>query len=542
MLAYETENFAGTLLVAGEETLAPEITYPLKARGWHRISIGLYGERFDGDTVIQVRLTRDPGFVVLTLKEGPDRAIQDLFWKEADLTGQRIVFSQLFSMRLQNGRMRPHRGKQAMLAYIKLEPLSKRALADLKADRANRRNKRLFAHNDSHGFVYSFGATTAAEIRREIEPYRDTDFSRLYWEAGMGDLLFYPGTVGRMLTCDNVRGFLRENERVHAEASRVMRRHGLDTLRLACEMTHEIGLEFHAGYRMGGFRWPPPMDHWNGPGFFESHPELRAVTRDGRLADRMSYAFPETRRFVISLLRDVTRRPVDGICLIYVRRPPFVDYEPPLVEGFQARYGKDPRKLPPDDPRWLRYRCGVLTQFMREVRQAMDEVARVQKRKARIGVTAIVSGRQDENIRNGMNVADWIAEGLVDTLIPYTMAPALDSGAEAWPDPLAASRWVKLTKGTSCALSLSMLPRFLSPEDFRRRADALYKAGGESLFFWDCSYRVNYHDQSAWNSIRRLGHVREIAEWKRKGQRRMKPPATRLSRLGGWDLSDDTPG
>jgi len=100
MLDYETDTFGGTLLVAGEETVAPEITYPLAVRGWHRISIGLYGERYDGDIVIQVKLSRDPAFSVLTLKEGALRIIQDLFWKEADLTGQRIKFSQLPSMRL----------------------------------------------------------------------------------------------------------------------------------------------------------------------------------------------------------------------------------------------------------------------------------------------------------------------------------------------------------------------------------------------------------------------------------------------------------
>ena len=405
----------------------------------------------------------------------------------------------------------------------------------------NSRKALLLAHNDAHGFTYSFGAITREEIGREIEPYRDTDFSRLYWEVGMGDLLFHLGKVGRLLTCDNVQNFHLAGARNHAECWRVMRDQGFNMLPHAVEMAHAAGLEFHASYRMGGFRWPPPHDHWNGPGFYEQHPELRSILRHGQPAQRISYSFPETRQFAVSLLREAAQHPIDGVCLIYVRRPPFVDYEPPVVEGFQREFGLDPRALPENDPRWLNHRCRFLTQFMREVREAMDAVAREQGRK-RIGITAIISSRQDENLAHAIQPADWVRDGLVDTLVPYTMAPDLDSSAESWPDPRALDSWVKITKGTPCVLSPSVLPRFMSGEDFRRRAAALYGAGAESLFFWDCAYRVNYYDQTMWNAIRRLGHKEEIAEWMQAGQPSLAAPTSVLTKLGGWNLADDTPG
>lgn len=507
------------MLLAGEETNPPTVTYPLDIRGWHRISIALYGEKYDGDNVVQVKLTGDPAFSIITLKEGPIRVIHELFWKEADLAGQRIQFAPLVATLHADGKVSLVRAKQVMLAYIKLEPMSDAAVQRLQADRARKEHKRLFAHNDGHGFTYTFGATTPEEIRREIEPYRDTDFSRLYWEAGMGDLLYYPGKAGRLMTCDGVGDFMYAMARSHADCWREMRDQGVDQLRIAAEATREAGLEFHAGYRMGGFRWPPPYDHWNGPGFYESYPELRAVLRDGRIAPRISYSFPETRRFVTTLLREVAQYPIDGICLIYVRRPPYVDYEPPVVDGFRAEFGIDPRTLDENDPRWLDYRSRFLTQFMREVREAMDDEARRQGRK-KIVISAIISGRPDENLKNAIQPGDWVREGLVDTLIPYTMAVDLDSTAESWPDVRAVDYWTKLTKGTSCELSLSVLPRWMSGEDFRRRAAALYGAGAESLFFWDCAYRVNYYDQTMWNALRRLGHKEEIEAWiKARGAR-----------------------
>ena len=47
------------MLVAADETNAPEVTYPLDVQGWHRISIGVQ-ERWD-EVSIQVKLAGRPG-------------------------------------------------------------------------------------------------------------------------------------------------------------------------------------------------------------------------------------------------------------------------------------------------------------------------------------------------------------------------------------------------------------------------------------------------------------------------------------------------
>ena len=39
-----TETVAGHMLMAGEETAAPWVTYGLGLTGWHRILIGLFPE------------------------------------------------------------------------------------------------------------------------------------------------------------------------------------------------------------------------------------------------------------------------------------------------------------------------------------------------------------------------------------------------------------------------------------------------------------------------------------------------------------------
>ena len=97
-----------------------------------------------------------------------------------------------------------------------------------------------------------------------------------------------------------------------------------------------MGLEFHAGYRVSNFRSPPPQDYLSvGDSFYSRHPELRGVTRAGEPTPGIAYSYPETRRYVVSIFREMASYPIDGVCLMYNRRPPFVEYEPPLVEGFK---------------------------------------------------------------------------------------------------------------------------------------------------------------------------------------------------------------
>jgi len=544
-LSYETDTLSGVMLLAGPETAAPNLTYPLRASGWHSVSIGVYGDTSTGLGLL-ARLSEDETFSILTLRPGEQgrhrEELRELFWKVADLTGQDLVFGQI-AMRVAAGDgPGAFQCWNAGIAYIKLVALSDAEVSELRADRRRTDTRRLFAHDDAHGPHFNFRPTTAEDIRRHIEPYRDTDFSRIYWEAALGDRLQYFSDIGPVPAYDGLEDYGRLGDRMQAESWRIFRDKGIDPFQVALEHAHLVGLEFHAGLRVAGFYFPPPLDHYNhGLSFYKYHPELRGMDRQGRRTPRMSYAYPEVRRFVVSLLREVAGYPIDGIGIWYNRRPPVLEYEPPLSEGFKAEYGEDPTELDPKDSRWLAYRARTLTQFMREVRGAMDDEAEKQGRE-RIEVSAIVMGSEADNLYYGMDLRGWIDEGVVDTLIPYTSAPALDSGAESWTDVRDAEYFVALTKGTSCRLALSILPRQMSPEDYRRKAAALYEVGVDYLFFWDSDASNRAHYGNDWSGLRRLGHRDEIEAWTRAGEPSLATPTLALRKLGDWDLSYVTPG
>jgi uncharacterized lipoprotein YddW (UPF0748 family) len=297
-------------------------------------------------------------------------------------------------------------------------------------------------------------------------------------------------------------------------------------------------MEFHACIRLAGFHFSPPLDEWSLKGIYRAHPEWHGTDRRGRPSPRLSYANPGVRRFVVSLLKEMAGYDVDGVCLLYNRRPPLVEYEPLVISGFKALYGLDATKVEDTDERWLRYKATFLTQFMREVRRGMDEVA-LERNGRRLQVTAVVMG-QKQNVYYGMDAETWIKEGLVDTLIPYSSSSLEAGKTESWPDPEEVDYFVGITKGTGCKLALNIMPRQLPPEELRRRAAALYRAGVEHLFFWDANQRVNVG--ASWTALRRLGHRDEIRAWIDAGSPRLEQHDARLRILGDWEMTYESPG
>ena len=538
---YETEGFDGVVLMAGPETQAPDITYPLDVKGWHAISIGIHptdhgqSER----SGFLARLSGDETYVEFTWE--PEHGhlkrqrLEEMFWKTADLTDQQIHFRQYQKRRAAGEIPGTVACGAARIAYIKLVRLTPAETEGLGAVSTDRR---LFAHTDTD---WAMAKGTEHGIKSVLAPYRDTDFSRMYWEMGSGDLLSYNTDIGRKKHSVVVPDYARAWDRQRDEGARNLVEEGVDLFQVALDHTHDIGMEFHASYRLAGWTYPPPLlDYqWVG-GFYESHPEWHCIDREGRNVPRMSYAYEEVQDYALSVLREVaTKYDVEGVSLLYNRRPPYVDHEEPLIEGFKSIHGRDPRDLDEREPRWLKYKADVLTGFMRRVRSEMDAVGR--ERGKRVDITACVLGKEEDNMYFAMDIPSWVEEGLIDTLIPYSPAPlAMPVATDTWATADQIAPFVDVVKGTSVVMAPNIMPRQMSPEDFRRNASMLYGAGAENLFFWDCNGRCTY--KPSWNALRRLGHRDEIEAWKADGEADLGAPLVPLRTLGGWHMGAIAPG
>lgn len=181
---------------------------------------------------------------------------------------------------------------------------------------------------------------------------------------------------------------------------------------------------------------------------------------------------------------------------------------------------------------WLSYRSLFLTQFMRELREELDTVAR-KKRSKRLSISAVVF-RPEENLFHGMDLSSWIKQGLVDTIIPYSSSVRLNSYEPAWDNIKDVEYFVSLVQGTNCRLALNLMPRNLTIDQYYSKASRLYQSGVEYLFFWDGINRVKF--------FLRLGHTAEMSSRLTNGSLEIIPTKTRLKSLGGWNLNVETPG
>lgn len=556
--AFETPEVKGVMLACGQNTGVPDLEYALPQKGWYAISFGLQSHYWESR--LQVRFKNDAIFSVLTPNNLAEAGmmwddiqwskhvynsggIEELFWRYAELgaTNSSLVLRQLKVHTLAGSEDAfGNIFSPCWLAYIKLVPLSDAEVARIQADRRRTDTRRLFAADDAFSATALYRFRTADDVRRQIEPYRETDFSRMYWEAGAGDVTNYPSKVGRQNTQAWMAEHYRLCDRLRSASVQDFQKEGLDPFQIALTHSHAIGLEFHASYRVAGFYFPAPEDEWNAGGLYERHPEWRSRDRQGRVTPRLSYAVPGVRDYVLSLHEEiVTAYPVDGISLLFNRRLPILGYDDPLVESFQAKYHQDPRQLPANDPRWLAHAAAVLTEFMREMRRRMQAAAMRQGRKP-IGITAVVMSSIEENLSYGLDLAAWVKEGLIDTLIPYSSVKGINSRIHSWEDPATIAEFVQLTRGTPCKLAPNLMPRGLTPEQYKRRADGLYRAGVEHLFFWDCFGRTNF--DPSWSTLTRLGHREELADWSARGGPPVTRPRSELTRIGDWDLTYQTPG
>ena len=48
--SYELDDLAGVMVIAGNETAAPDITFPLDVSGWHAVSIGVWADHITPGT------------------------------------------------------------------------------------------------------------------------------------------------------------------------------------------------------------------------------------------------------------------------------------------------------------------------------------------------------------------------------------------------------------------------------------------------------------------------------------------------------------
>ena len=245
--------------------------------------------------------------------------------------------------------------------------------------------------------------------------------------------------------------------------------------------------------------------------FVERHPEFRMVMRDGTPVEKASYAYPEVRDLMLSIMREtMTAIDADGANLCFVRGTEFVLYEQPVLDDFRRAHGADARKFDTSDPRLMKLRGSYLTQFVRDARRVLDEIA--EKKGKRLTLSAWVFPELDRNRRNGTDVEFWIKEGLLDSVL--TLGDPLDP------------RLIEVAQAHHCPVS-----HHPSGSLTATKILAAYNTGANGIAVWDCDGEQD--SPVSWPFTRRVGHRTELAN------PALGPPPLRKLRLksiGGCDV------
>jgi len=480
LIDYETERFSGRLLHVDRRNPAGDLTLKLDASGWYAIYVWVMGGDVDleaqypadFDSVYSMshgpalRLSGDEHFSGLFSTLSHDRmmwrGLERCFWRYDDVTGKSLAIR--------------HQGCTVYLGALELVPLAPAEVEAVLQERQDQGHRRLIIKGDAYDPLW-------CDYR--VEHLRHSDVAG--WIVGNEDEgdLFAPGES------PNIKAAIRA--------------------------AHQIGAELYVCDRPGlwsSYRHSPRARYR----FYDQHPEWHCKDRDGTDTHQMSYAVPEVVEHMLERLRASARNEPDGYGFFFNRDPGLVLFEPAAMEGFEKKYGVDPRTLSDRDERLLDWRAEIITNFLRRARATLDEVAR-QRGCKRMKMVLVVLGTESANRFFSFDVPRWVNEGLVDILCPYPWCDYPDRWlAQGFVD-MDVKYFARLVRGTQCKLYPMWLaglwrthwtPVHVRMNEYFTRAMRDYADGADGISAWDWVGLQYAFMADRWL---RLGHKDRLPEW-----------------------------
>ena len=513
LIDYETyDGITGTMAYAHPHLGAPELELPLNANGLYKVFLGVnytksrFGTVYEGYSPygnLDVKLTGDYGFTHVaaeqTAVEPPDgttpisklgkgknaaTSIQETYWRTADLTGQSLFFRPMGA---------PYDCDEwqgvSNLSYVRLVPLTAKeeeAWRQLQPRDDTRRVAYLYCAGNLSGHIDTgpedYHPATMDWFKDELAPALNTDIGLLSLELIRGNYCAYRSRIGDVGGEDNT-----------------WQEKWIDPLAAFAKLGHEQGLKILVAMRMIGGAYPTCLEPIGWARFFWEHQEWVKRDRYGAGTTSLSIAYPEVQDYWLSLLREVLAYGIDGVTIYLNRFHPFVLYEEPVVESFQAAFGDDPRELPEDDPRWIQHCADYVTGFLRRVRALLDEKPQRVLALTFYGGPSKYDASEDWHpILYNCDVETWIQEGLADYLFP-TQYP--------WPSYI--KKWSEMAGGRVHSWP-DLMPSNQPGEKFAEQAKMYYEAGADGICLRDAERRAP--STSEWAVQRHLGH-REILDY-----------------------------
>ena len=155
--------------------------------------------------------------------------------------------------------------------------------------------------------------------------------------------------------------------------------------------------------------------------FFRDHQKWRRWSKNAPEPDKgeLCYFFPEVRRERIDILLEVAKKGADGLLIGCCRQVPILLYHPEMVKAYFEKTGVNPQEIDASDGEtyrdWIIWRADFFTQTLRDLKKELGPIEE-QKGKRIAVALRIPSAGLFYNLAQGLDVEQWLREGLVDQL------------------------------------------------------------------------------------------------------------------------------
>lgn len=391
----------------------PRLDIDPRANGWYRVYLGLYHKATGSGDRLLAKLSGEPYPEFLQTPVGIQGRVGEVYWKAADLTGQRIQLEQVAAPT-------PHPGFGfiAGVDHIRLVPMSQAEVAAAKRElELPPLRQRLVALLDYTTEVFWEGtARTEDDIRAIVYRHRQAGFGQVYWRC-YGTFLDHssavPEAAPRWSAADEKRWARNQKSQVAWQPYIDLAKR-FDPLKVAVEYGKRNGIEVHAMVRFMNYNREPYSNFWHDNKQFQCLYHVKADERRSEILDRprklyryprvLSLAYPEVRAYYIKFFRQIASSGTPGILIDLLRWPPIAGYEPIVADAFRKKYGEDMlRRHITRDRLVHEHLSQYLRQFLVELRKE-------------IGNEITIAIRCDGPDKFGFKGRKWIREGLINNI------------------------------------------------------------------------------------------------------------------------------
>jgi hypothetical protein len=452
----------------------PALVVDPKVKGWHRIHVGLLHEPKDPYARLQARLSGEPYPEYLQPPQATKGKVVEVYWKAADLTGKTIRIEPV------KGPM-PHPGTclPGGITHVRLVPMSAAEVAAAKKEiELPPARQRLFGMLDYTDEVFWWGtAESEDDIRAIVYRHREAGFGRIYWRAfgsSLDNTLALREAAPRWTEVEE-KAWLRSQKCKAGWLDYFGLTRKFDPLKVAVEYGKANGCEVHAWVRFTNFNRYPYANFWHdNQKFFAQMVASKTNPKTGKVepikpyryspyARVLSLAYPEVRAFYVRFFKQLASTGTPGIMIDLLRHPPIAGYEPIVRGAFKKKYGMDMEERDVyHDPLVNEHLSQYLRLFLVELRKEL-------------GKDIEISVRSSGPNKYALKGKEWIAEGLIDTIVDGHWY----SGNGPRPT-IAATVEAAGARGKACAIAETLdvnpekgwgrRPGFLSPQAIRALA------------------------------------------------------------------------